>query len=409
MKVILLTIVVCFIGSIGHSQDTAKVLFIGNSYTSVNNLPSMVENIATSFGDVLIKDSQTPGGMTFSGHAGNSTTYAKIKSNDWDYVVLQAQSQEPSFPDAQVDTGTIPYAIQMADSVYTNNYCSKVMMYMTWGRENGDPQWEPISTFNGMNTRLRKAYLRIADSVQGSVSPVGSAWRVVRELDPTIQLYAGDGSHPSAAGTYLAACTFYAALYQKSPVGTSFQSSLTPAVAAILQNAANTTVFDSLDTWNIAPMSEYTLADFTFINSNPTVDFINESDHATNYQWNFGDNQFSTDENPSHTYSGPGIYTVELISNSPCDSDTITYDVEIVSLGLNSMTSTDFVLKNNQNGLFSVVSDLKLVDGSVWSLEGKRLPIEMDNNSFDLSTLSSGLYLITVQTVKGYSSIKVRR
>ena len=38
------------------------------------------------------------------------------------------------------------------------------MMFMTWGRENGDPQWTPISTFEGMNDRLRSAYLRFADS-----------------------------------------------------------------------------------------------------------------------------------------------------------------------------------------------------------------------------------------------------
>ena len=64
MKVILLSIVGLFIGVTGYSQDTSKVLFIGNSYTSVNDLPTMVSNIAVSFGDVLIKDSQTPGGTT---------------------------------------------------------------------------------------------------------------------------------------------------------------------------------------------------------------------------------------------------------------------------------------------------------------------------------------------------------
>ena len=274
MKVIISSIIGLFIGVTGYSQDTAKVLFIGNSYTYVNDMPTMIANIATSFDDVLIKDSQTPGGMTLNGHASNTLTYSKINSKNWDHVVLQAQSQEPSFPDSQVDTETIPYAMQMADSVYANHYCSKVMMFMTWGRENGDPQWGPISTFNGMNTRLRNAYVRMADSVQGSVGPVGSAWRVVRELDPSIQLYSGDGSHPSVAGTYLAACTFYASIFQKSPVGTTFESSLTPAVAAILQNAADITVFDSLDTWNIAPMSEFTSADFAFTNNDPSVDFF---------------------------------------------------------------------------------------------------------------------------------------
>ena len=107
----------------------------------MNDMPTMVSGIAASFGDVLIKDSQTPGGMTFSGHAANALTYTKINSNNWDYVVLQAQSQEPSFPETQVDTETIPYAMQIADSVYVNNYCSKVLMFMTWGRENGDSQW----------------------------------------------------------------------------------------------------------------------------------------------------------------------------------------------------------------------------------------------------------------------------
>ena len=410
MKIILLSIVGCFIGFSGFAQDTAKVLFIGNSYTYVNDMPTMIGNIATSFGDVLIKDSQTPGGMTFNGHASNTLTYTKINSNNWDHVVLQAQSQEPSFPDSQVDTETIPYAMQMADSVYANNYCSKVMMFMTWGRENGDPQWEPISTFNGMNTRLRNAYLRMADSVQGSVSPVGSAWRIVRELDPSIQLYSGDGSHPSVAGTYLAACTFYASIYQKSPVGTMFISSLTPQVAAILQNAANSAVFDSLNTWNIAPMSEFTLADFTFINNDPSIDFSNESDHATSYEWSFGDGETSTDESPTHMYGVSGTYTVELIANSPCDSDTVSYDVEIISVtGLNSLESNGFILKNNQHGLFSIVSDVELIAGNVLSLDGKNLDVKMKNNSFDLSNVASGLYVIQVQTIEGYTSFKVRR
>ena len=108
-------------------------------------------------------------------------------------------------------------AMQLADSVYANNFCTEVMMYMTWGRKNGDPQWAPISTFDGMNDRLRSAYLRMADSVQGSVSPVGSAWKYVRENYPSIELYNADESHPSVAGTYLAACTFYASIFRKHP------------------------------------------------------------------------------------------------------------------------------------------------------------------------------------------------
>ena len=73
------------------------MLFIGNSYTYVNNLPNLVKQIALSFGDSLIYDIITPGGATFNTNANNTQTLAKINQQQWDYVVLQAQSQEPSF------------------------------------------------------------------------------------------------------------------------------------------------------------------------------------------------------------------------------------------------------------------------------------------------------------------------
>ena len=48
------------------------------------------------------------------------------------------------------------------------------MFFMTWGRENGDPQWDSISTFNKMNLRLRNAYLRFADSSEDQFLDWGS-------------------------------------------------------------------------------------------------------------------------------------------------------------------------------------------------------------------------------------------
>jgi hypothetical protein len=140
-----------------QAQNSLSVLFIGNSYTASNNLPGMITSVANSFGKDLTWLAQTPGGATLSTHAGNASTYTNINSNTWDYVVLQAQSQEPSFSDNQVNTQTIPYAKQLADSVFANHFCSEVMMFMTWGRKDGDPQWAPISTFEGMNSRLRAA------------------------------------------------------------------------------------------------------------------------------------------------------------------------------------------------------------------------------------------------------------
>tara|TARA_X000000368_G_C22749478_1_gene587680 strand:+ start:209 stop:442 length:234 start_codon:yes stop_codon:yes gene_type:complete len=60
------------------SQQKKEVLFVGNSYTYVNDLPNLVKEIAFSFGDTLLHESSTPGGATFSAHSSNTQTLAKI-------------------------------------------------------------------------------------------------------------------------------------------------------------------------------------------------------------------------------------------------------------------------------------------------------------------------------------------
>ena len=250
MKIIA-SILFAFVTQLSWTQDSISVLFVGNSYLSVNNLPQMVQELTNSLGDHILIDSKMNGGFTFQSHAYDATTYDKIHSKPWNFVVLQGQSQEPSFPYDQVNQQSLPYAQQISDSVYSSNECSQVNYYMTWGRQVGDPQWDSINTFDKMNTRLRNAYLRIADSTNASVSPVGVAWKYVRDNYPAINLYAGDGSHPSLEGSYLAACTFYSSLFQKSSVGASYTAGLNPQICAILQQVASSVVLDSIPTWKL--------------------------------------------------------------------------------------------------------------------------------------------------------------
>ena len=399
MKQTILSLLITLVISLaGNTQDSLSVLFIGNSYTYVNDLPTMLENLALSLdqGDIVFHNSQTIGGATFQSHAGNSITYDKINSQPWDFVVLQAQSQEPSFPESQVNTETLPYAIQLADSVYENKFCTDVMMFMTWGRENGDPQWAPISTFSGMNDRLRSAYMRIADSVQGSISSVGSAWAYVRATNPTINLYSADGSHPSVAGTYLAACTFYASLFRKSPVGATFIATLDQSTATILQNAAAISVLDSLEHWNLRPISEHTQAGFSFNQNNNSLTFQNESTKATNYLWDFGDGNTSTDENPVHTYLADGVYTIQLTALSDCDGDIITQEITIANLGFDNLNDRVKLLQI-EKGLYRVEGLLDDVDVRVINTMG----IEINKPfglSIDLRGEPKGIYFIQIKS-----------
>ncbi|HIP32854.1 MAG TPA: PKD domain-containing protein [Crocinitomicaceae bacterium] len=286
-------------------------------------------------------------------------------------------------------------AQQIADSIYANNFCSEVLMYMTWGRENGDPQWGPISTFEGMNTRLRNAYVRIANSLQGSVCPVGSAWRYVRDNYPTINLYAGDGSHPSLEGSYLAACTFYAAVFRKSPIGASFTSGLPSSVVAELQYAASITVLDSLETWNLRPLSEHTQANFSFSVNNETVDFSNESTKALNYYWDFGDSGTSIQENPSHVYSSNGTFTVELVAESPCDLDTITFEITIDAVvGISENEESTIKLCRLNDSRFRI--DGEFTDFEILNTQGQIIDANRSASEFNLSGMDNGIYFCKI-------------
>ncbi len=398
---------------VSRAQDSVSVLFIGNSYTYTNALPNLLSDLATSLGDEVFFDSHTPGGTTFANHAANPVVYGKINAQPWDFVVLQAQSQEPSFPDDQVNTNTLPFAEQLADSIYANNFCSEALFFMTWGRENGDPQWGPISTFDGMNARLRSAYMRFADSTDGAVAPVGSAWKYIRDTDPSINLYVGDGSHPSYAGSYLAACTFYASVFRKSPVGAPFIGSLDPVTAGKLQEAAALTVLDSLEQWNLRPISEHTQADFTVLNLDPIVDLTNLSTKAQTYVWDFADGAVSTQESPSHTYGSNGMFPIMLIASSDCDQDTMIVDVPIFANSGISELAGAVQLSTKGNGLYEILMEQAIESVVVLNAEGKvvRPSIEINGTTakIELEPFAVGAYLLLLDTAKGNTTIKVLR
>ena len=173
---------------LGQSLD---ILFIGNSYTYANNMPQMVSDIALSFGDTLYFESSTPGGATFNIHSTNSNTLNKISQKPWDYIILQAQSQEPSFSPTQVANDVFPYAQILIDSIESNSTCTEPIFFMTWGRKYGDQQncqfYPPICTYLGMQQRLRESYLEMTFDHEATCSPVGISWKESINQDPNNQ------------------------------------------------------------------------------------------------------------------------------------------------------------------------------------------------------------------------------
>ncbi len=314
------------------SSQTLHVLFLGNSYTYVNNLPQLVADMALSTGDTLIYDTNLQGGYTLQNHTNDGTSMNKIRQGGFDYVVLQEQSQLPSFPINQVITGVFPFARMLHDTIQAYNECARTLFYMTWGRKNGDASncavWPPVCTYMGMDSLLRLRYLMMADSNQAEVSPVGAVWRYIRQQYPLIELYQTDESHPSLAGSYAAACSFYAAIFRKDPAGIAYDGGLDSVTALLLRQAASAIVFDSLGNWSIGTYDP--VASFAYSVSQGTqVSFTNYSTFATSYLWDFGDGDTSSSANPVHLYASNAAYTVTLVSIHCNRSDTLVLTVNL--------------------------------------------------------------------------------
>jgi PKD repeat protein len=382
------------------SAQTTRVLFIGNSYTYVNDLPQLFHDIALSKGDTVIFDSYTPGGYTLQGHSTDANTITKINSQQWDYVVLQEQSQRPSFSPSQVASQVLPYASVLDSMIHANNPCTETVFYMTWGRKNGDASncgvYPPVCTYEGMQARLRESYLLMAQQNGSTVSPVGASWKNTRDLNPAFDLYSPDESHPSIHGSYLAACTFYASIFHKSPSGSSFISTLTPADAALLQNMASLTVMDSLETWYQYGNIPYSA--FSYTANGLTVQFQDESLNPGSWQWSFGDGGLSVLPSPSHTYAAPGTYGVSLITGTSCRSNGFTDSVYVTLTGLSETPAAcEGIWLQQDNSMLAWDCGGEFDKLNIYSLNGQvvyRTQIASGQNYSSVFFPSAGIYFV---------------
>lgn len=395
---------------------TLRVLFLGNSYTYVNDLPLMTANLALSNGDSLIYDSNMPGGYTFQNHSLDNNSLGKIMLGNWDYVVLQEQSQRPSFPIGQVITDVFPYA-RFLDSMITHyNPCAETIFYMTWGRKNGDASncisWPPVCTYNGMDSLLHLRYMMMADSNNAEVSPVGAVWKHIRQNFPLIELYQADESHPSVSGSYAAACSFYSALFRSDPSQSTYTAGIDSTDALHIRLAAKTVVFDSLLNWHIGEYDP--LANFTYsITGVNEVSFINQSLQSGTISWYFGDGDSSALSNPVHTYLATGTYSVMLIAKNCEKADTLVIQVNSYQANVDEHSKPEITLYPNPSGgsfklLFpkrGILNSIKLFNSNGQILLNKLINSNLGTYTFN-ENLSPGFYFIELYFEHQLQAIK---
>jgi hypothetical protein len=207
------------------------VLFIGNSYTYVNDLPGIVQALADSAGGVRIAvETVAEPDFALVDHLATGVAQREIAKGGWAFVVLQ---QGPS--SVELNRDTLRLAAKAFASLI-NQTGGKPALFSAW----------PTSSRRVDFPRAIESYRLAATDVDGVFLPVASAWLAAWEKDPNLPLYAPDGLHASVLGSYLSALVIYARLLEKPVVGlpatlrlrSGVLLALDTAVARMAQEAA---------------------------------------------------------------------------------------------------------------------------------------------------------------------------
>ncbi len=302
-------------------NDTLSILFLGNSFTHMNDMPAIFNKIAIAKGKSVHVSKNTQAGASFHVHTTRLDMFEKIKERKWDYIVLQAYSREFCHPKHYIDTASIPYITQIIDSIKLNNACSNLLLYNTWGYKNGFAEREEINTYEKMQDSIICGYKYVSDIYKIPIVPVGMVWKYVRENNPELNLYVEDEAHPNKLGSYLSACTFYTALFNETPEGV-ITSTISKENAEIIQKAAAEIVLKDYESYNLN-LNTYSVDFHRTKNVKYVADCKANYPNSTKITWEFGNGKTSNESNVINEYPKPGTYTIKLTIEDDCGIRTI--------------------------------------------------------------------------------------
>jgi hypothetical protein len=194
-----------------------KILFVGNSYTFFSDLPKLFRELAEENGKAVDISSVTKGGWSMVQYLDNGDEHteklnAAVENASFDAVILQDQSViSMQYPEKFRDGMTRMKA-------KFEGKADRVILYQTWARKNGNKKLEELGwTRDEMHNGVTSAYRSVAAEIGAELSPVGECFYSVYEAHPEIEIYNPDGSHPSYAGSCLAAICHYRTVFGELP------------------------------------------------------------------------------------------------------------------------------------------------------------------------------------------------
>jgi len=396
---------------ISNAQDTTKILFIGNSITYYNDMPETFENIANSLGKTVDITMYAPGGTGIVNHVTDPNVYNLFRQTEWDYFVLQPGSNEspgysytPEITMGRIDT--------LLDSLYKYNPCTKVLFYQIPYGVLGNTAADVVSYNNSMDLILANNKYW-ADSIRSFFAPVGEAFRTSWNNNQNDMLWIGYSNvHPNAKGSYIAACVFYASIFQEQSHGTNIINSLSQSAADSCQLLADSIVLNHFSDWRINTYNQVT--DYNFTINNLTVNFENLSQNTDSFYWDFGDGYTSNEINPQHTYTEANNYFTSLTSYKHACKQAVFKNIVISSLN-NFNNKTDIILYPNPGeGVFTI--NFKNIDDrfdiKIYNSLGEEIYFKYNINgklnitTIDINSFKNGFYYVSLRSNKKTINLK---
>jgi hypothetical protein len=211
-----------------------RILFLGNSYTFVNDLPTVFRDLARSAGQNVETEMVAEGGETLAQHAASSDDANALNGSHWQFVVLQEQSEIPSVESFR-QSQMYPATRSLVTTIRAGG--ASPVLLETWAHQAGWPDYS--LSFAAMQAGIDQGYATIAGELKVSVAPAGQAWQAVVNQAPGIVLWQPDGSHPAAAGTFLAACALYTRVFGPCPLDGPYTGGLPASQAATIEAIVN--------------------------------------------------------------------------------------------------------------------------------------------------------------------------
>ena len=226
-----------FAGATNAIAGGVSVLFVGNSLTEVNNLPEVFKQLSAKSPLRLEVNVQsiTPGGAFLYDQWKRGQAVGLLQKTHPKFLVLQGQSTEPLSARQSFESSVRLFKAEADHDGATT------VLFATWARPSGDPYYKEATSGGSpaaMQAKLNSAYASLAKNTGASLAPVGLAFERAQQDCPDIRLLNGT-QHPSPAGTYLAAAVLFRAIFNASPLGSTYYASLPKETAIRLQRVAD--------------------------------------------------------------------------------------------------------------------------------------------------------------------------